>query len=41
MHATLLSRARLEEILARFETLKPVIVVGDVGIDKYTYGNVT
>lgn len=41
MHATLLSRARLEEILARFETLRPIMVVGDVGIDKYTYGNVT
>lgn len=41
MSATLLSRSRLEEILARFETLKPIVVVGDVGIDKYTYGNVT
>jgi len=36
----LISEARFKEITGKFETLKPIIVVGDVGIDKYTMGAV-
>ena len=36
----LISRNRLIEITGQFKSLKPIIVVGDVGIDKYTYGEV-
>ena len=36
----LLSEIRLKEILSQFDQLKPMLVVGDIGIDKYTYGEV-
>ncbi|MFP5458234.1 MAG: bifunctional heptose 7-phosphate kinase/heptose 1-phosphate adenyltransferase [Bacteriovoracia bacterium] len=32
--------ARFQAILKNFTTLDPVFVIGDVGIDKYTYGDV-
>jgi len=37
---TLPSEKRLTEILSKFEGLSPILVVGDIGIDKYTYGEV-
>jgi rfaE bifunctional protein kinase chain/domain len=36
----LLAPKRFQEIIAKFGSLSPVLVVGDVGIDKYTYGDV-
>ncbi len=36
----LLSSERLQEILTNFEQFKPILVVGDIGIDKYTLGEV-
>lgn len=36
----LISGQRFKEIVGQFEALAPVIVVGDIGIDKYTYGEV-
>lgn len=35
-----LSTERFSEIIAHFPHLKPVLVVGDLGVDKYTYGEV-
>lgn len=37
---SLITKERFEEIVSKFEHLKPLLVVGDVGIDKYTYGEV-
>lgn len=34
------NKERFNEILGRFESLLPILVLGDVGIDKYTYGKV-
>jgi len=31
---------RLEEVLAQFQNIKSLLVVGDVGVDKYSIGNV-
>lgn len=36
----LISKNRLLEITAQFNKLNPIVVVGDVGIDKYTFGEV-
>lgn len=36
----LITLERFNEITEKFKTLSPVIVVGDVGIDKYTFGEV-
>jgi rfaE bifunctional protein kinase chain/domain len=36
----IIAQQRLNEILGRFSTLAPILVLGDVGIDKYTFGNV-
>lgn len=36
----LISIQRFEEISNQFNKLKPIVVFGDVGIDKYTYGEV-
>lgn len=35
-----LSKERFLEITNSFHQLKPILVVGDIGIDKYTYGRV-
>jgi D-glycero-beta-D-manno-heptose-7-phosphate kinase len=35
-----LSLARLDELLKRFDELGPILVIGDLGIDKYTFGEV-
>lgn len=37
---TLLSEERFNQILENFHSLKPILVLGDVGVDKYTYGSV-
>lgn len=36
----ILTTERFSEIIAHFAKLKPVLVVGDLGVDKYTYGEV-
>jgi rfaE bifunctional protein kinase chain/domain len=36
----MINEKRFEEILSQFHSLSPVMVVGDVGVDKYTYGEV-
>ena len=36
-----ISKERFSEIVSKFESLKPILVVGDVGIDKYTSGVVS
>lgn len=33
-----ITKERFEEIVSKFENLRPILVVGDVGIDKYTSG---
>ncbi len=37
---TLLTKERFQDILGGFSRVKPVLVLGDVGIDKYTHGDV-
>lgn len=37
----LISKARLETICDNFNKINPIIVVGDIGIDKYTEGSVS
>ena len=36
----ILAEKRFQEITGKFSTLSPILVVGDVGIDKYTFGRV-
>lgn len=36
----ILTPQRFNDIIANFSSLKPVLVVGDLGVDKYTYGEV-
>src|SRR5690554_7279940 len=36
----ILTPQRFNEIIASFNSLKPILVVGDLGVDKYTYGEV-
>lgn len=31
---------RFDELIQKFESIKPIMVLGDIGIDKYTYGEV-
>ena len=31
---------KFEKIIHNFKSLKPILVVGDLGVDKYTYGEV-
>ncbi len=35
-----ISRSRFNYIIEKFSSIAPIVVVGDVGVDKYTYGNV-
>lgn len=37
---SLIQKDRFDEIVSKFKDIKPILVVGDVGIDKYTYGEV-
>lgn len=36
----ILTSEKFENIVSQFQNLKPVLVVGDLGVDKYTYGEV-
>lgn len=36
----MINSQRFQEILAKFSSLDPILVVGDIGVDKYTKGNV-
>ena len=36
----IISPARFKYLVQKLETLKPILVVGDVGLDKYTFGSV-
>lgn len=36
----MISRDRFDAILSNFKSIKPILVVGDIGVDKYTYGDV-
>lgn len=36
----ILSPKRFEEIVASFSKIDPIVILGDIGIDKYTYGHV-
>lgn len=36
----IISNKRFLEITSQFKSIKPIVVVGDVGIDKYTFGEV-
>ncbi|MDO9182451.1 MAG: PfkB family carbohydrate kinase [Bacteriovorax sp.] len=36
----IISLSRFNEITSKFSTINPIVVVGDVGIDKYTFGEV-
>ena len=36
----IISESRFRELVTGFKALKPLLVVGDVGLDKYTYGEV-
>lgn len=36
----IISLARFNEITSKFHSIAPIVVVGDVGIDKYTFGEV-
>ncbi|MBL7664658.1 MAG: bifunctional hydroxymethylpyrimidine kinase/phosphomethylpyrimidine kinase [Bacteriovoracaceae bacterium] len=37
---SLIEKGRFQQILAGFSKLKPILVVGDIGLDKYTFGEV-
>lgn len=37
----MINENRFNEILANFNKIKPIMVVGDVGVDKYTFGDVS
>lgn len=37
----MISENRFNQILSNFEKIDPILVMGDVGVDKYTYGNVS
>ncbi len=34
------SKERFEQLIQQFDQIKPILVVGDVGVDKYTFGDV-
>lgn len=36
----ILTQQRFDSIISKFNSLKPILVVGDLGVDKYTYGEV-
>jgi rfaE bifunctional protein kinase chain/domain len=36
----MISLSRFNEITSKFHSIEPIVVVGDVGIDKYTFGEV-
>ena len=36
----MIDKKRFESILEKFKSLEPIMVIGDVGLDRYTYGDV-
>lgn len=36
----ILTSAKFQEIISKYSSLKPILVVGDLGVDKYTFGEV-
>ena len=36
----MISPDRFEQLISKFNSLEPILVVGDVGVDKYTRGEV-
>jgi rfaE bifunctional protein kinase chain/domain len=38
--STIISKSNFEQIISKFESLKPILVIGDLGLDKYTFGEV-
>jgi D-glycero-beta-D-manno-heptose-7-phosphate kinase len=36
----ILTQEKFEKIINNFQALKPILVVGDLGVDKYTFGEV-
>lgn len=36
----ILTPEKFENIISHFQTMKPILVVGDLGVDKYTFGEV-
>ena len=36
----ILTPEKFETIISHFQTMKPILVVGDLGVDKYTFGEV-
>jgi rfaE bifunctional protein kinase chain/domain len=36
----MIPRDRFDNILSKFSSIKPIMVVGDIGVDKYTFGEV-
>ncbi|MFZ8933864.1 MAG: bifunctional heptose 7-phosphate kinase/heptose 1-phosphate adenyltransferase, partial [Bacteriovoracaceae bacterium] len=37
----IITEERFKDITSRFPKLDPILIIGDIGIDKYTYGEVT
>ena len=37
----IINKERFDLILSKFSSLDPILVFGDLGVDKYTYGDVT
>ncbi len=38
---SIISKQRFDKIVGKFSKLEPIMIYGDLGIDKYTYGNVS
>lgn len=38
--STIISKNNFDKIVSKFESLKPILVIGDLGLDKYTFGEV-
>lgn len=36
----MIAKNRFDEITAKFDSIEPILVIGDIGVDKYTKGNV-
>ena len=37
---SIISKNNFDKIIAKFDTLNPILVIGDLGLDKYTFGEV-
>jgi rfaE bifunctional protein kinase chain/domain len=37
---SIISKNNFDTIISKFESLKPILVIGDLGLDKYTFGEV-